>query len=465
MRYRLGCDIGGTFTDFSILDTATGKVITHKRLTTPEAPSAAIEEGIRALCALAPGLLDAAIIVHGTTLVINAIIERKGARTALITTEGFRDVLEIGREGRFDQYDIWLRFPKPIVPRQLRLEVPERMHVTGKVLMPLTEQAAHAVVQELLAERVEAVAICLLHSYRNDSHERMLAETIDRAGGQLAVSLSSAVIQEAGEYERSCTTAINAYTRPLTDRYLADLEQRLSRLGFRNDLLITLSTGGVTSVATAREFPVRVMESGPAAGAIGAAYYARQLGLDTVVSFDMGGTTAKTALIKDGQISTTDSLEVDRTYRFKRAVLAAIGPSVPTLVLVLVITHLPQTIRVLRASALQVQQRAFVDSARISGVGSIQVMWTHILPNVRGMVIVQASVMVAHMLLVETILSFLGLGVQPPTPSLGFMVAEGRQWMELAPWVVVAPGATIVFAVASFTIAGHGLDRVLAAKS
>ena len=318
MRYRLGCDIGGTFTDFSVLDTTTGEVVTHKRLTTPDVPSVAIEEGVRLLAGQIPHLLADSVVIHGTTLVINAVIERKGARTALVTTQGFRVVLEIGREGRFDQYDIWLRFPKPIVPRQLRYEVPERVHVSGRVLDSLSGNAVSRVIDLLREDQIEAVAICLLHSYSNDAHERALGEAINAQLPGVPVSLSSAVAPEVGEYERSCTTAVNAYTQPLTERYLSDLERRLRDLGFRNDLLVTLSTGGVTSIETARTFPVRIMESGPAAGAIGAAYFARQLGLDMVVSFDMGGTTAKTALIKNGRMATTDTFEVDRTYRFKR---------------------------------------------------------------------------------------------------------------------------------------------------
>jgi len=318
MRYRLGCDIGGTFTDFSVLDTVTGEVSTYKRLTTPEAPSAAIELGIRELMSRIPELLQTGVVIHGTTLVINAVIERKGARTALLTTEGFRDILEIGREGRFDQYDIWLRFPKPVVPRRLRWEVAERMHVTGQVLQPLSAADAQRIAERLEFEAIEAVAICFLHAYRNDVHERMLANAIHARFPALPVSISAQVAPEAGEYERASTTVLNAYAQPLTERYLADLERRLGDLGFGNDLLITLSTGGITSVETARAFPVRIIESGPAAGAIGAAYFARRLGLETVVSFDMGGTTAKTALIRGGEITTTDAFEVDRTYRFKR---------------------------------------------------------------------------------------------------------------------------------------------------
>ena len=318
IRYRLGCDIGGTFTDFSVLDTTTGEVVTHKRLTTPSAPSLAIEEGVRVLATMVPQLLANSVVIHGTTLVINAVIERKGARTALVTTKGFRDVLEIGREGRFDQYDIWLRFPKPIVMRQFRHEVAERVHVSGRVLEPLADSSISRLIDVLRHDRVEAVAICLLHSYANDTHERALGEAIVAQLPDVMVSLSSVVAPEVGEYERSCTTAVNAYTQPLTERYLSDLESRLRNLGFQNDLLVTLSTGGITSIETARTFPVRIMESGPAAGAIGAAYFARQLNIDMLVSFDMGGTTAKTALIKGGRMATTDSFEVDRTYRFKR---------------------------------------------------------------------------------------------------------------------------------------------------
>ena len=325
MRFRLGCDIGGTFTDFTVVDTETGGVSTHKRLTTPHAPSEAIEHGIRAIMETAPDLAAQSVIVHGTTLVVNAIVERKGARTALVTTEGFRDALEIGREGRFDQYDIWLRFPAPIVPRPLRFEAAERMHVSGRVLRPLDVNHLHTLVDTVLAQNVDAVAICLLHAYRNATHERMIAGAFHACAPDLAVSLSAEVAPEAGEYERSCTTAANAYTQPLTERYLADLERRLTALGFTEELLVTLSTGGVTSVATARVFPVRILESGPAAGAVAAAQYARSLAIDRMVSFDMGGTTAKIALLAGGEIPRADSFEVDRTYRFKR------GSGIPVL--------------------------------------------------------------------------------------------------------------------------------------
>ena len=318
MRYRLGCDIGGTFTDFAVLDTETGEVVTHKRLTTPQSPALAIEQGVRALAAGITHLAQRSVVVHGTTLVANAVIERKGARTALVTTQGFRDALEIGREGRFDQYDLRLRFPAPIVPRRLRFEAAERMHVSGRVLKEPDAAELRVLVDAVLAESVEAVAICLLHSYRNPAHEQMVARAFRERDANVAVSISAEVVRDVGEYERSCTTALNAYAQPMTECYLTDLQRRLAELGFIGELLVTLSTGGVTSVETARAFPVRILESGPAAGAIAAAHYARLVGIDRLVSFDMGGTTAKIALIADGVTATTDRFEVDRSDRFKR---------------------------------------------------------------------------------------------------------------------------------------------------
>ncbi|MGE0714139.1 MAG: hydantoinase/oxoprolinase family protein [Alphaproteobacteria bacterium] len=317
MLYRLGCDIGGTFTDFAVIDEA-GEVRTHKRLTTPGDPSEAIEAGLLALEADLPGYVATCEIVHGTTLVVNAIIERKGARTALLATRGTRDIIEIGRERRFDQYDIHLRFPEPLIDRALRHEVDERVHVGGRVLEPLDEGRAKDAIRAAIGQEVESIAVCLLHAFTTPAHERRLGELIAELAPGIPVSLSHEVLPEAGEYERSTTTAINAYTRPIVERYLGRLEQRLAALGCGGELRITLSTGGITSAETARLFPVRVMESGPAAGAMGAAYLATTAGLARVLAFDMGGTTAKMVLVRDGQVAVTNRFEVDRTYRFKR---------------------------------------------------------------------------------------------------------------------------------------------------
>ncbi|MBC7779617.1 MAG: hydantoinase/oxoprolinase family protein [Proteobacteria bacterium] len=315
----LGSDIGGTFTDFVEVDEATGRVEVYKCLTTPDDPSRAIDEGVRALCERqqrSAAAIDA--MVHGTTLVINAVIERKGARTGLITTRGFRDVLEIGREKRFDAYDLQIEFPVPLVPRYLRMEVDERLHASGQVLVALDEASVKAAVSVLVAEGCESIAVCLLHAYRNPAHEQQVRAVIARMAPDLPVSLSSEVLPEQKEYERTTTTTLNAYAKPVASRYLARLEDRVAAQGFAGELLMMLSNGGINSVAFAREFPVQVIESGPAAGTLGAAYFARLAQLDKVLAFDMGGTTAKLGLVEQGRALRTNDFEVAHVHRFKR---------------------------------------------------------------------------------------------------------------------------------------------------
>jgi N-methylhydantoinase A/oxoprolinase/acetone carboxylase beta subunit len=315
----LGSDIGGTFTDFVEVDEASGLVQVYKCLTTPDDPSRAIDEGVRTL-AERQGRTAAAtnVMVHGTTLVINAVIERKGAKTGLLTTRGFRDVLEIGREKRFDAYDLQITFPEPLVPRYMRLEVEERMHATGAILTPLDEASARVAIGRLLALGCESFAVCLLHSYRNAVHERRLRELIHEMSPDTPVTLSSDVLPEIKEYERTTTTTINAYAKPITSRYLRRLEQRVVEQGFTGELLMMQSSGGINSVAFAREFPVQIIESGPAAGTLGAAHFARLAKLDKVLAFDMGGTTAKLALVEDGRAMRTNDFEVAHVHRFKR---------------------------------------------------------------------------------------------------------------------------------------------------
>lgn len=317
MALSLGSDIGGTFTDFALVDGETGAISVHKRLTTPSDPSEAVEAGVSSLL----GAGDMAALsthIHGTTLVINAVIERKGARTGLITTEGFRDVIEIGREKRYDGWDLKISFPEPLVERAMRLEVAERMHADGKVLKALDREALGDAVRALLREGVESIAVCLLHAYKNPIHEQAVRAVIEELAPDIPVSLSSEVLPEINEYERVSTTAVNAYTKPVAARYLSRLEDRMSGLGVEGELLLMQSSGGINSAATAREFPVRVIESGPAAGALGAAHYARLAGLDHVLSFDMGGTTAKMCLVQDGKVSRTTEFEVAHVHRFKR---------------------------------------------------------------------------------------------------------------------------------------------------
>jgi len=316
MALSLGSDIGGTFTDFALVDTKTGGIRIHKRLTTPGDPSEAVENGVAAL--MNGGDAELSTHIHGTTLVINAVIERKGARTGLITTEGFRDVIEIGREKRYDGWDLKIDFPAPLVERALRLEAAERVHADGKVLKALDREALRETIANLMREGVESLAVCLLHAYKNPIHEQAVQALIREIAPDLPVSLSSEVLPEINEYERVSTTVVNAYSKPAAARYLTRLEDRMAGVGVGGELLLMQSSGGINSAATAREFPVRIIESGPAAGALGAAHYARLAGLSHVLSFDMGGTTAKMCLVQDGRVSRTTEFEVAHVHRFKR---------------------------------------------------------------------------------------------------------------------------------------------------
>jgi N-methylhydantoinase A len=318
-KYQVGIDIGGTFTDVVILHPDSGSFSVGKRLTSTANPAQAVIEVIREMLErddIPPSSMGKAI--HGTTLVTNLIIERKGATTGLLTTRGFRDALEIGREMRYDIYDIFLELPKPLCPRRRRLEVAERLDNTGKVLTPLTRGEAEGAVDELLAMGVESVAICLLHSFRNPVHERMLRDLIITKRPRFPVSISSEVAPEVREYERTSTTVANAYTMPAVRRYLEELEQGLAELGLGGRLYIMLSTGGIATPQTATEYPIRLVESGPAGGALAAAWIGKQTGQDNVISFDMGGTTAKTCIIQNGDPLRVNEFEVGRVYRFKK---------------------------------------------------------------------------------------------------------------------------------------------------
>ena len=314
---RLGVDIGGTFTDVAL--EAAGRRCSAKILTTPEAPERAVLEAIGMVlreAALTPA--DLSIMIHGTTLATNAIIERKGAKTALLTTEGFRDTIEIRHENRFEQYDVNIDLPPPLVPRRLRFPVRERIDARGRVLVALDEAGLLPLAERLVAEGVESVAIGFLHSFTNPAHERRVGEILAARVPGLAITFSSEVSPEMREYERFSTACANAYVQPLIGRYLADLEAMLRREGFLCPLFLMLSGGGLTAVETAIRFPVRLVESGPAGGAIFAAEIARQCGLDKVLSYDMGGTTAKICLIDDLKPQTNRAFEVARIYRFKK---------------------------------------------------------------------------------------------------------------------------------------------------
>lgn len=314
----LGSDIGGTFTDFALANHATGEIRIFKCLTTPHDPSEAVATGVSALAGTSKDDLNGLVShIHGTTLVINAVIERKGVRTGLITTQGTRDVLSIGREKRYDGYDLKIGFPEPLVSRPSRLEVVERMHASGAILAPLDEGSVRSAAQTLINQGVKSIAVSLLHAYRNPAHEQRIREIIAEMAPEMPVSLSSDVLPEMKEYERTSTTVINAYVKPIVKTYLDKLSKRMSDAGAESDLLLMLSSGGITTSKTAREFPVQIIESGPAAGALGAAHYARLAGLDHVLAFDMGGTTAKMCLVNEGQVAKTSEFEVAHVHRFK----------------------------------------------------------------------------------------------------------------------------------------------------
>jgi N-methylhydantoinase A len=314
---RLGVDIGGTFTDVAL--EARGERYSAKILTTPEAPERAVIAAIEAVlreAGLAPG--DLSIIIHGTTLATNAIIERKGARTALVTTEGFRDTIEIRHENRFEQYDVNIDLPPPLVPRRWRFGVPERVDAKGRVIIPLDEGAVKRLAERLADNAIESVAVGYLHSFTNPAHEARTRDILARLLPGVTFTLSSDVSPEMREYERFSTACANAYVQPMLGRYLANLATLLHGQGFRCPLFLMLSGGGLTTVETAIRFPVRLVESGPAGGAIFATHIARQCRLDKVLSYDMGGTTAKICLIDDLQPQSSRVFEVARIYRFKK---------------------------------------------------------------------------------------------------------------------------------------------------
>jgi N-methylhydantoinase A len=319
--FRIGCDIGGTFTDFVLIEMATGSILTAKRLTTPDDPSRAMLAGLAELGSAMPGSTTAAAerLAHATTLVANAVIERKGARTALLCTSGFRDVIELRRYVRVTTYEMFADPPAPLVPRHLRLPVDERTRADGSVLKPVDPEEIKSIATRLAAEGVETVAVCFLHAFTNPANERAAGEFLARCLPGVAISLSSDVLPQIKEYERSSTTVVNAYVKPLTAGYLGRLEKGVADAGFVAPLQIMLSNGGIGSAGTAAEFPVRLVESGPVAGAVVAQRFAGLLGIAEVLAYDMGGTTAKACLIRDGVLPLTDELEVARSRRFTRS--------------------------------------------------------------------------------------------------------------------------------------------------
>ena len=317
--YRLGVDIGGTFTDFALLEDATGRLVIHKQLTSPDDPSAAALAGVPVLLDRAGVAIgDVDTVVHGTTLVTNALIERRGAVTGMVCTAGFADVLDIAMERRYDMYDLRIAYPRPLVPRGLRIEVDERVGADGAVRKPVDPVAVTAAVRRLVdSAGIQALAVCLLNAYANPAHEAAIRAAVEAALPALYVSTSADVFPFMREYERWTTTTMNAFVQPMFDRYLGRLEAGLGGLGFAGTLYIMTSSGGSVTAATARRYPVRALESGPAAGVLMAARIGARLGRGELLAFDMGGTTAKGALVRGGRPLKRYGMEVARVHEFK----------------------------------------------------------------------------------------------------------------------------------------------------
>ena len=315
----LAIDIGGTFTDIVALDLRSGQIYVEKLLTTYPDPAEAVLDGVGGLTRrndISPG--DFAYVVHGTTLITNTLIERKGAKTALLATAGFRDAVEIGNEARYDMYDLALVKPTPLVERRLRFDVPERILADGRIWRALDEGALRQICDDIAAEDIEAVAICFLHAYTNPAHEIRAIDIVREALPKASISASHQVAPGMREYPRASTTIANAYVQPIAERYLARLESGLRQVGIDAPLNIMLSSGGTTTVDAARAFPARLVESGPAGGALAGVYWGRQLGFSDILAFDMGGTTAKAVLTRDGELSISNQSEVAHVHRFKR---------------------------------------------------------------------------------------------------------------------------------------------------
>ncbi len=317
LKIRIGIDVGGTFTDFALA--SEGEFYTSKVLTSHQAPEQRIMSGLLNLTSCVNCLpTDVEVIIHGTTLATNAIIERKGARVAMITTQGFRDVLELGTESRFDQYDLQMKKPEPLVPRNLRFTVPERLAADGSILLPLELGKIEKIAHELSEQQVESVAICFLHSFVNAEHELRVGEELRNYLPDIHISLSSQVVPEIREYERFSTTVANAYVQPRIDAYLQRLEKNLRNAGFTCPIYLFLSNGALAELDIARQFPIRLVESGPAGGAVFASHIARMHKEEHILSFDMGGTTAKICLIDHAEPQKNNSFEMARVHRFKR---------------------------------------------------------------------------------------------------------------------------------------------------
>jgi len=311
-RFRIGVDIGGTFTDGTLVDSSTGQVTTSKVLTTPADPASGFISAVNKLLEVNNDVDPSEIehVVHATTVATNAIIEGKTAKTAFVTTQGFRDMLEIARQIRPSLYDLQFEKPAPLVPRQLCFEIPERLDAKGNVVTPLDEKALAKIVDQIAETGVDAIAICLLHSYRNSDHERKVGEAIKARIPKVKLSLSSEIVPEFREYLRASTTVINSAVAPIVSTYLASILEKLHSAKVNSELLVMQSNGGVYPAQSASESPVFMVESGPAAGAVAAASLGSALGYPNVISFDMGGTTAKASLIRNGQPNITKDYSV-----------------------------------------------------------------------------------------------------------------------------------------------------------
>jgi N-methylhydantoinase A len=332
VTHELGIDVGGTFTDFVAIDER-GDVSVFKCLTTPADPSIGVLEGARVFADEdRRPVAEASRLVHGTTLVTNSLIERRGATLALVTTAGFRDVLEIGREARYDLYDLNLERPEPLVPRTHRLEVEERVTGSGDILIPLEADAVDRLVNELRQLDVESIAVALVNAYVNPAHEELLADALAKRLPGVDVSLSSGVAPVWREYERTSTVVANAYVRPRVRNYLERLEGGFADLGAPDKLYVLMSQGGVTSASLAAEYPIHLVESGPAGGVMAAAFFGRRSGVSNLIAFDMGGTTTKASLVENGSPLRVSEFEVARVARFKKG--SGLPLLVPTLELI-----------------------------------------------------------------------------------------------------------------------------------
>jgi len=331
--WRLAVDIGGTFTDVVLLDAASGRLVVDKTLTTPSAPLDAVRNGVSHVLSKA-GVAPAEItkpIVHATTLITNALIEAKTGRAGMVTTKGFADTMLIRDEHRYDMYDLQIEFPAPPIPRDLTFEIDERTNALGAILQAPNDADIDALASQLAAGEVESVGICLLNSYVNSTNETAVADRLRRALG-VPVCMSADISPEIREYPRMVTTACNAATMPVIGPYLDELQKWLSAEGFGGSVLMMLSNGGVVSADDAARAPIRLVESGPAAGALAGSWYARRLDIDRLLCFDMGGTTAKACLIEHGEPELTNTFEVARAYRFKAG--SGFPVSVPSIDLV-----------------------------------------------------------------------------------------------------------------------------------